>query len=152
MKKLLSIVLIVIAAQATAQQKGSIDRQAVVRRHTIHINKADSLSSLTVGNGNFAFTVDVTGMQSFPEYYNGGVPLGTQSVWGWHHIGDSNNYSFNETLKVYELAGRKIPYPVQWKEPERNKNAADFFAKTRTGCNSPTSAWRSKRRTGHWQL
>src|SRR5688500_8262421 len=129
MKKLSGILLIVIAAQAAAQQDRAIDRQAVVRRHTIHINKPDSLSSLTVGNGNFAFTVDVTGMQSFPEYYNGGVPLGTQSVWGWNQIPDSNNYSFDETLKVYELAGRKIPYPVQWKEPERNKNAADFFRK-----------------------
>jgi hypothetical protein len=61
-----------------------INRQAVVQRHNVHINKIDSLSSLTVGNGNFAFTVDATGMQSFPDVYAGGVPLGTQSVWGWH--------------------------------------------------------------------
>jgi protein-glucosylgalactosylhydroxylysine glucosidase len=127
MKKLLSILLIVIAAQAFAQQDRGIDREAVVRRHTIHIDKADSLSSLTVGNGNIAFTVDVTGLQSFPDYYKGGVPLGTQSVWGWAELENDKGYRFEESLKTYELAGRKIPYPIQWKEPERNKNASDFF-------------------------
>lgn len=111
----------------TASFAQKIDREAVVRRHTIQINKADSLSSLTVGNGNFAMTVDVTGLQSFPEFYKGGVPLGTQSTWGWNYLPNENNYRFDETLKTYELAGRKIPYPVQWKEPERNKNASDFF-------------------------
>src|SRR5687768_3567968 len=119
MKGLTAWILFCIISWPVFSQDRAIDRQAVVRRHTIHINKPDSLSSLTVGNGNFAFTVDVTGMQSFPEYYKGGVPLGTQSVWGWNQIPDSNNYSFDETLKVYELAGRKIPYPVQWKEPEQ---------------------------------
>jgi protein-glucosylgalactosylhydroxylysine glucosidase len=124
MKKYYFIICCLISVHASAQK---IDREAVVRRHTIHINKADSLGSLTVGNGNFAMTVDITGLQSFPEYYKGGVPLGTQSVWGWNSIPNDSNYRFGETLKTYELAGRKIPYPVQWKEPERNKNAADFF-------------------------
>lgn len=35
-----------------------IDRQAVVSRHNPHVSRVDSLSSLTVGNGDFAFTVD----------------------------------------------------------------------------------------------
>jgi hypothetical protein len=120
-----------MAGCATKQQEETaIDREAVVRRHTIRINKADSLSSLTLGNGNFAFTVDVTGLQSFPQYYKGGVPLGTQSAWGWCNLNNDKGYRFDETLKTYELAGRKIPYPVQWKEPERNKEAADFFRKS----------------------
>jgi hypothetical protein len=105
----------------------SINREAVVRRHTIHINKADSLSSLTVGNGRFAFTVDVTGLQSFPEYYTKGVPLGTQSEWGWHSFPNTENYKPEEAWKVYDLEGKKIPYAVQWKEPERNRKAADYF-------------------------
>ena len=124
MKKYYCILFSIIAISATAQK---IDREAVVRRHTIHINKADSLNSLTVGNGNFAMTVDVTGLQSFPDFYQGGVPLGTQSVWGWNYVNNDSGYVFEQTLKTYELAGRKIPYPVQWKEPARNKEAADFF-------------------------
>ncbi|WP_315817772.1 hypothetical protein [Paraflavitalea speifideaquila] len=117
---------LIVGAVVHAQQS-PIDRQAVVRRHTIHINKADSLSSLSVGNGRFAFTVDVTGLQSFPAFYQGGVPLGTQSEWGWHSFPNTEKYLFEETLRTYELEGKKIPYTVQVKEPVRNKQAADYF-------------------------
>ena len=61
-----------------------IDRKKVVQRHNIVNTKADTLSTFTVGNGKFAYTVDITGMQSFPEYYINGVSLGTQSEWGWN--------------------------------------------------------------------
>src|SRR5687768_6365133 len=105
----------------------SINREAVVRRHTIHIDKVDSLSSLSVGNGNFAFTVDATGMQSFPESYGNGVPLGTQSVWGWHSFPNTENLRIEEAQKVYELEGKKISYMVQVKEPERNNKAVEYF-------------------------
>jgi len=105
----------------------AIDRKAVVQRHNVHINKIDSLSSLTVGNGNFAFTVDATGMQSFPEAYANGVPLGTQSVWGWHSFPNTENLKIEEAQKVYELEGRKISYTVQPKEPERARKAVEYF-------------------------
>lgn len=97
-----------------------VDRKAVVQRHAVHLSKADALSSLSVGNGNFAFTVDVTGMQSFPEDYAAGVPLGTQSVWGWHSF--PGNYNFAETLKEYDMNGKKVSYSVQTKSP-----AVDYF-------------------------
>ena len=115
MKKLM-VLLLAFHANAIAQ----INRKEVVQRHTVHISKADSLSSLSVGNGNFAFTVDVTGLQSFPEYYAGGVPLGTQSVWGWATT--PGNYNFEETLKEYDFAGRKVSYSVQTKSP-----AVEYF-------------------------
>jgi hypothetical protein len=98
-----------------------------VERHNVVNTKFDSLSSLSVGNGGFAFTVDVTGMQSFPEAYAKGVPLGTQSEWGWHSFRDTAHYQFNETLKSYKLNGRYVPYATQIKEPERNKNAVNWF-------------------------
>lgn len=41
-----------------------IDRKKVVQRHNVVNTKADTLSTLTVGNGKFAYTVDITGMQS----------------------------------------------------------------------------------------
>ena len=105
----------------------SINRQAVVQRHNVHVNKIDSLSSLSVGNGNFAFTVDATGMQSFPDAYANGVPLGTESVWGWHSFPNTENLRIEEAQKVYELEGRKISYTVQPKEPERAKKAVEYF-------------------------
>ncbi|MGN6726610.1 MAG: glycoside hydrolase family 65, partial [Tepidisphaeraceae bacterium] len=42
------------------------------------------LHPLTVGNGEFAFTADITGLQTFPGVYAEGVPLCTMSQWGWH--------------------------------------------------------------------
>ena len=104
-----------------------IDRKAVVQRHNVVVTKIDSLSSLTVGNGNFAFTVDATGLQSFPDAYANGVPLGTQSVWGWHSFPNIENLKIEEAQKVYELEGRKISYTVQPKEPERAKKAVEYF-------------------------
>lgn len=108
-------------------QQGAVNREAVVRRHTIHINKPDSLGSLTIGNGKFAFTADVTGLQSFPAYYQKGVPLGTQSEWGWHSFPNTEKYRREETLREYVLNGKKITYCVQVKEPERSRKAVDYF-------------------------
>ena len=108
-------------------QAQPINREAVVKRHNVKVNKIDSLSSLTVGNGNFAFTVDATGMQSFPDAYIKGVPLGTQSVWGWHSFPNTENLRVEEAQKVYELEGRKISYTVQPKEGGRVKMAVEYF-------------------------
>lgn len=127
MTRLLLILFCAIFQYAFAQHGTAIDREALVKRHTINISKADPLSSLTIGNGGFAFTVDVTGLQSFPLYYEKGVPLGTQSVWGWHSFPNKDNYRMDETMKTYSPEGKKISYPVQWTEPERNKKAADYF-------------------------
>ncbi len=124
-KRSLTVFSFFCIVQTFAQSK--IDSKALVERHTITNNKFDSLSSLSVGNGNFAFTVDVTGMQSFPDAYAKGVPLGTQSTWGWHSFVDTANYQFSETLKDYQQAGRKVSYSVQIKEPERKKNAVNWF-------------------------
>ena len=110
-----------------------IDRKAVVLRHTIANKQFDSLSSLSVGNGNFAFTVDVTGLQSFPKAYAGGVALGTQSIWGWHSFTDTANYKFEETLKDYDQSGRKVSYAVQIKQPIRKLNAGNWFRQNPQG-------------------
>jgi hypothetical protein len=104
-----------------------IDRKKLVERHTVVNESFDSLSSLTVGNGRFAFTVDATGLQTFPDFYARGVPLGTQSEWGWHSFPNTGNYTFNETLKDYKLNGRNVSYSVQLKEPERSRNAVEYF-------------------------
>lgn len=109
---------------ASAQR---INREALVRRHTVKLTTPDTLGALSVGNGNFAFTADITGFQSFPDQYANGVPLGTQSVWGWHSYPNTAQFRFEETLREYKLDGRTIPYPVQIKEPERNKRAVDYF-------------------------
>lgn len=130
MKKIYIIFLFLVAATVAYSQDNSaaIDRKALVQRHTIRLEKADTLASLSVGNGTFAFTVDVTGLQSFPAEYEKGVPLGTQSEWGWHSFPNTNNYPFEDALKTYQLNGRPVKYAVQWGSgPEQHKKAADYY-------------------------
>ena len=119
------IILLINCSIICAAQK--IDRKAVVQRHNVIVNSIDSLASLSVGNGNFAMTVDATGMQSFPDAYAKGVPLGTQSTWGWHSFPNTENLKIEEAQKTYELEGRRISYTVQVKEPERGKKAVEYF-------------------------
>ena len=106
----------------------SIDRYALVTRNNPVVTSPDTLSSLTVGNGRFAFTADFTGLQSFPEYYAGGIPLGTMSQWGWHSFPDTESYRHEETLREYDFGhGHTELYSVQIKDDERGKAACDYF-------------------------
>jgi hypothetical protein len=121
-----SVLLCVLCATVVQSSAQKINRQLVVQRHNITINKIDSLSSLSVGNGNFCYTADATGMQSFPDAYARGVPLGTQSVWGWHSFPNTENVKIEQAQRTYELEGRKISYTVQGKEPDAKK-AVEYF-------------------------
>jgi len=114
---------LVFIGSANAQR---INRMELVKRHDVVVTSADTLSSLTVGNGKFAFTVDVTGLQSFPNFYSHGVPLGTESEWGWHGFPNAEGYKFASALRTYQLNGRNISYAVEWKEGY-NKKVSDWF-------------------------
>ena len=89
---------------------GTIDRKSLVSRHCPSVSKADSLSPFTVGNGEFAFTADVTGLQTFPGYYKNGIPLGTQSQWGWHSVPSDTRFTLDQTYKYHDTFGRMVPY------------------------------------------
>lgn len=115
-------------ASGCSDRDGKIDRYALVTRNNPHVTAIDTMASLTVGNGRFAFTADVTGLQTFPEIYSNGVPLGTMSDWGWHSFPNTEGYRFEETLKEYDFGrGRKELYSVQFKDDERKKAAADYY-------------------------
>lgn len=109
------------------EEKKNIDREALITRNSPHITEMEELSSLSVGNGNFAFTVDATGLQTFPEFYAGGIPLGTQSQWGWHSFPNPKKFKPEETLKDYNFRGWEEPYSVQFNEPGRKQEAANWF-------------------------
>ncbi len=111
----------------TVQSQEKIDRKALAKRNNVPVHQFDSLSSLSVGNGSFAFTVDATGLQSFPKHYQSGIPLGTQSVWGWHSFKDTMGYRFEESLRDYAFDGRKVSYGVQIKDPKRSLEAGNWF-------------------------
>ncbi len=102
-----------------------IDRFALVTRHNVVLTRPDTLGALSVGNGEFAFTVDVSGLQTFPEEYEDGIPLGTQSQWAWHKIPGEENFSLNDVAEVFESCdGTKSPYAVQQADG-RGKMATD---------------------------
>ena len=113
---IITFLLFVLCLPANAK----IDRQAVINRNNPKVNSIDSLSSLTVGNGGFAFTADATGLQTFPEVYSNGVPLGTMSDWGWHSFPNTQNY------RAEEAFDQKM-YSIEKFQDERRKAAANYL-------------------------
>lgn len=88
-----------------------IDRKFLVERHNIYLSKPDFSSPLTVGNGEFAFTADITGLQTFRGDYKQ-VPLCTMSQWGWH----SNLCDMDESklkLTNFDTYGREVGYATK---------------------------------------
>lgn len=122
-----ALFLIAATVGCDGNQTG-IDREAVVSRHNVVNTAVDSLTSLTVGNGAFALTVDVTGLQTFPDRYAKGVSLGTQSEWGWDRFTDTVGYRFEETLRTYDFNndGHEASYSIQQKEGRR-RGASNWF-------------------------
>lgn len=56
-----------------------IQRRQVVERFNVHRNQSSDSTPLQIGNGNFAFGADVTGLQTFQ-------PFAIMSTWGWHNL------------------------------------------------------------------
>ncbi len=123
MRKIYIILLLLCTLHAEAK----IDRKAWVTRHNPHITKVDTLASLSVGNGEFAMTCDVTGLQTFHRLYSKGVALGTMAQWGWHSFANTEGYEPGEVLKAYDFGrGSEELYSCQLKD-ERGKRASDFL-------------------------
>jgi hypothetical protein len=105
-----SFVLLAAANVLAAPEK--IDRHALVSRHNVVLTNFDAANPLSVGNGQFCFTVDATGLQTFPEAFENTTPLGTLSDWGWHTIPNTNGWDVDrfEFKQFPDLNGRLVPY------------------------------------------
>jgi hypothetical protein len=120
----------------------AIDRAALVARHRITLTCPDALAPLSVGNGEFAFTADITGLQTFPAFHEQGLaqfanrmqskpfdptvvsmPIHTQAQWGWHSMPNPEGYTLEDTLTAYETARGPVTYPDRY----------DFMAALRGG-------------------
>ncbi|KAF3038234.1 hypothetical protein E8E11_003572 [Didymella keratinophila] len=66
------------AERSRSQAEGAIDRKSIVQQYNLKLNQSHPYSPVQVGNGNFAFGADVTGLQTF-------LPHNTLSSWGWHN-------------------------------------------------------------------
>jgi len=94
----------------------TIDRYKLVARHNPVLRRFDPFSPFSVGNGEFAFTADITGFQTFPEAYRNSIPLCTLAQWGWHTTpagATRLGYGLKDLKpKFYESNGRKVAYPT----------------------------------------
>ena len=127
MNRQLLTLLLVCTLAATHGTAKPIDRQRLVGRNSPVVTSVDTLASLSVGNGRFAMTTDVTGLQTFPEYYRNGVPLGTQSEWGWHSDDNPHAYRIEESYQLFDFGhGHRELYATQPREG-RAKEAADWY-------------------------
>jgi hypothetical protein len=101
--------VLLCAVTATA---APIDRHALVTRHDVVLTNFDAANPLSVGNGQFCFTVDATGLQTFPEAFAQTTPLGTLSDWGWHTIPNTNGWDIDKFgfKELPDLNGRPVPY------------------------------------------
>ena len=109
---------LIILSSSGRRNNSAIDRFSLVTRHNIEVTEIDSLNSLSVGNGEFAFTADITGLQTFPDYYSGGIPLGTMSNWGWHTGDNPDNFKLSDVYKKYKVHGRNVDYVHQYRGNE----------------------------------
>ena len=75
---LLFVSALMLAAPVHAAKK--IDRKAVVTRHNPEIRECGLRGPLQVGNGEFAFGFDISGLQTFSDNAN------TMSNWGWYRF------------------------------------------------------------------
>ncbi len=109
-----------------------ISRRTLVQRHNPTFKNLDTLNVLTVGNGNFAFGADITGLQTFQNDYNRGIPLSTLSHWGWHNQPDPHGWTdaAYPTTPLKDCRGRPVPYLLSGRTPELINEANFLYAQT----------------------
>jgi hypothetical protein len=99
-----------------------IDRHALVARHNVVHRSAAPEHFLQVGNGEFAYAFDVTGMQTLDRAFERPIPLHTMSNWGWHSFPNVRGDRYEETLSEFEVEGRRVSYADQQQSP-----AGEYF-------------------------
>ncbi|KAL2149463.1 hypothetical protein VTH82DRAFT_8114 [Thermothelomyces myriococcoides] len=104
--------LLVLSSLAEAVPVGQ--RRRVVQSFNVHRNKSSDTTPLQVGNGNFAFGADVTGLQTFKPY-------AIMSTWGWHNFSlpttpgqtSTDDYTGVQLWTHGRLVTYEIPNPNQ---------------------------------------
>jgi hypothetical protein len=104
-------VVATIGALADEPRPEPIDRHALVTRHNVTLTKAVPGSVLQVGNGEFAFGVDLTGLQT--------TMGNTLSHWSWHTFPlPPGQRPEDLRLEEFDTYGRKVGYATSSKGQE----------------------------------
>lgn len=104
-----------------------IDRFALVTRHNLNFHEPKPDIALTVGNGNFAFTTDATGLQTFPAFHHPAIPLTTMANWAWHSDPNPNHYSLRDVERPLQIRGKTEYFPTVGFPYENNDPASDWL-------------------------
>lgn len=97
-----------------------IDRHRLVERHRIVLTRPHPEHVLSVGNGDFAFTTDISGMQTFAAFHDPvaaqrvgstAVNTATMSNWGWHEMPNPDGFVLEDAMTTYETAKGPVSYP-----------------------------------------
>lgn len=119
-----------------------IDRKAWVTRHDPVLTSADPATPLTIGNGSFAFTADITGLQSLAGEYAAVTPLCTLADRGWHSTPapvPGGRYTLEDVqMDVYDFCGREVRYAVS--RFPGNEHVYDWLQQPPTRRTWPASA------------
>ncbi|MDU0348926.1 hypothetical protein, partial [Actinomyces sp. MRS3W] len=102
-----------------------IDRHALVSRHSPHLEADDPALVLSLGNGDFGFTVDASGLQTFTTAHDCSsldprdpasaqvriTETATLSTWGWHEEPNPEGYTLADTMHPYQTSHGPVDYP-----------------------------------------
>ncbi|ORY55649.1 Six-hairpin glycosidase-like protein [Pseudomassariella vexata] len=102
-KILIWVFLLLMSASGHIDRQRIVSKYNVIRTTLIH----NETTPLQVGNGNFAFNVDNTGMQTF-------LPFNTLSSWAWHNDSlPTNGEAVSDYTGVPTLThGRNVSYDL----------------------------------------
>jgi hypothetical protein len=114
----LACVPLLLSLISVSAPAAPIDRHTVVSRHDPHLRAIDPMAPLSVGNGRFCFTADVTGLQTLPDlYWSKGTPIETQARWSWHQNANPHGYTLADANRNFTSYGRTVGYPTNQSSP-----------------------------------
>src|SRR4051812_12476965 len=115
-----------------------INRRSTVCRHNPVLTQPHATNTLSVGNGDVAMTVDISGLQTFPAFHelrpdplriadDGSkglpeqqvrpfnvddfqIPLRTQSSWGWYSTRSGQEFSLEVATTMHQTPRGPVPY------------------------------------------
>ncbi|MDR1153453.1 MAG: hypothetical protein LBL04_01980 [Bacteroidales bacterium] len=92
-----------VSQSCACSNHAGINREALVKRHTVVLDSLSGTESVQVGNGEIAFGIDATGLQTF--YGN------TMSQWGWHSVPCPVEGKHSALIpEEWDFHGQKLPY------------------------------------------
>lgn len=116
--RFLPALLLALALPSSLLAADTIDRRALVSRHNPVVTRVDPWAPLSVGNGRFAFTADITGLQTFGDYYHAnGIPLETLARWAWHENPNPSSFKLADANQPFTAHGRTVGYPTNASGP-----------------------------------